>query len=265
MNFPDYLIIGAQKAGTTWLQHALSFHPQVFAPAKKEIHFFDKANHFVMGPDWYAKWFDGKQPHQITGDATPNYLWIPESKEEAVEAGHMDGIAERVHAFNPDIRWIAILRDPVDRAVSAYYHHIRAGKIHPSQPIRSVWHKFGIRSMGCYAQQLDPWQRLFPESHGLVLSFEEDVIANPMATIHRVCRFLQISEFDPPSRFLEPQNSGSSHFLLRMHHKLPLLAKVLGRLDRSFGKHWKRFHIPIAQAEIYELRGYYRRENVPLV
>lgn len=262
MSFPDYLIIGAQKAGTTWLQSAVAQHPGIFAPQQKEIHFFDKKSHFQRGPDWYAQWFHNRQPSQITGEATPNYLWIPESEAEAREAGHLPDIPERVHAFNPDLRWIAVLRDPVQRAVSAYFHHIRAGRIHPDQPISQVWHRFGIRSAGNYDRQLQPWLSLFPPQKGLVLSFERDVCQRPQWTIATVFRFLNVDpSFHPSLPVQSSKNVGSSHFLLRLHHQAPFFAKLLSRCHRGLGRSWKRFHIPVTEEEKQSLRHYYQAHN----
>lgn len=261
MSLPDFLVIGAQKAGTTWLERNLAAHPQVFSPGRKELHYFDKAENYRLGPAWYEGWFAGKAAGQICGEYTPNYLWDPEDPAEREESGHSFGIPQRAREQNPDLRWIAILRDPVERAVSAYYHHIRAGRVRPGDNISDVWHRFGIRSMGLYERQLRPWMDAFDPDQGLILVFEEDLLQNADPTLRRIYTFLGI---DPDVVALDPEkthNKGNSHFLLHINHRLPLLGRVIQKLDRSFGQNWKRFHIPVHEDERRALREFYAQPN----
>ena len=101
---PTFLGIGVQRAATTWLHDCLSEHPDVFVPAEKELSFFNK--HFEKGMGWYEQKFDSRKSQSAVGEITPTYM-------------HTTPIS-RIHEFLPNTRIIVILRDPVDRAYSAY-------------------------------------------------------------------------------------------------------------------------------------------------
>lgn len=119
--FPDFLIIGAAKSGTSFLHELLLGHPDVVfkrnpdvPPANdKEIHFFDARAYDRLGIDWYK----GRFPFGegvVTGEATPYYMFCPR-------------VPERVHRVMPAVKLIAVLRNPVARAFSDYHHRRRDG------------------------------------------------------------------------------------------------------------------------------------------
>jgi hypothetical protein len=107
-NKPAFLIIGAQKAGTSSLFRYLSQHPDIRLPKRKELHFFDLQ--YSNGIDWYERLFPRKKiiKRQITGEASPFYLFHPL-------------VPERVFNHYPNIRLIVLLRNPVDRAYSHFH------------------------------------------------------------------------------------------------------------------------------------------------
>jgi hypothetical protein len=107
---PAFLIIGAQKAGTSALFRMIAAHQQVAAPVVKEHHFFDNDLHYARGMRHYLSGFPRKGPAtrgRITFEATPNYLFNEAS-------------CERIHRELPGVRLIVVLRDPVSRAFSAW-------------------------------------------------------------------------------------------------------------------------------------------------
>lgn len=106
---PSFLIIGAQKAGTTSLYSYLIQHPQVRSALRKEVHFFD--HNYERGMGWYRSFFPltGDDRSWITGEASPYYLFHPH-------------VPERVHQCLPDTKILAVLRDPVERAYSHFQH-----------------------------------------------------------------------------------------------------------------------------------------------
>src|SRR5204863_1938530 len=114
---PDFLLIGGQRCGSTSLYTTLCGHPQVLAGAHKEPHFFD--NHHLRGEHFYRRLFPLRAHlrarRAITGEATTHYLSHP-------------AVPERVAAMLPDVRLIAILRDPVERAYSHYQLAHRNGR-----------------------------------------------------------------------------------------------------------------------------------------
>ncbi len=111
---PGFLIVGAQRAGTTALYRSLVEHPQVRPPLfHKGVHYFDVA--YDRGPRWYGGHFPLRRPgHALTGEASPYYL-------------HHPCAAERIAADLPGVRVVALLRDPVERAYSAHRHELERG------------------------------------------------------------------------------------------------------------------------------------------
>lgn len=109
---PHFLIIGAARSGTTSLYSYLVEHPRVVAAAKKELHFFDLR--FPNGPAWYRDQFPSLSPDTITGEASPYYLFHSH-------------VPKRVFKLLPHVKLIVLLRNPVDRAYSHYYHAVKHG------------------------------------------------------------------------------------------------------------------------------------------
>jgi len=114
---PDFVVAGFPRCGTSSLWHYLRQHRDVFMPEKKELHFFDQ--HFDKGVKaWYSHAFDQAKEDQLVGEATPNYATLPHA-------------LERMNAWLPDARVILLIRNPVDRAYSAWWmHHSRGSEPH---------------------------------------------------------------------------------------------------------------------------------------
>jgi len=105
---PGFLIIGAQKSGTSSLHHYLSVHPELVKGSVKEIHFFNRDSNFKKGFSWYEKHFvHPAARNKLFYEATPNYLYSKQA-------------AERIYKYRPGIKLIILLRNPVDRAYSAW-------------------------------------------------------------------------------------------------------------------------------------------------
>ncbi|MGH2726565.1 MAG: sulfotransferase domain-containing protein, partial [Actinomycetota bacterium] len=111
---PNFLILGAMKAGTTSLAYWLGEHPDVFLAPGKELFFFNVPQRWELGVDWYRSQFAGSEGKIARGEATPGYLGHPQA-------------AERIAATLPDVRLIALLRHPADRAYSQYWHNRATG------------------------------------------------------------------------------------------------------------------------------------------
>src|SRR5680860_1100775 len=110
---PTFLIAGGMRCGTTSLNAYLREHPEVSVGQPKEVHFFDQ--NYERGIDWYLQHFPGSDNSKAVGEATPAYLYYPE-------------IAERIATTLPDVRILVLLRDPVDRAHSHYWHNRSVGR-----------------------------------------------------------------------------------------------------------------------------------------
>jgi hypothetical protein len=198
---PDFLLIGGQRCGSTSLYTTLCGHPQVLAGAHKEPHFFD--NNHLRGEDFYRRLFPLRAHlrarRAITGEATTHYLSHP-------------AVPERVAAMLPDVRLIAILRDPVERAYSHYQLAHRNGREPLSfeqalaaEPKRLAGEEarlmsdpgyrgeaYGVqsyRTRGLYLEQLEHWWAAFPPERLLVLR-SEDMFEQPGEVYAQAVAFL---------------------------------------------------------------------------
>src|SRR5688572_30664430 len=101
---PNFVGIGAPKSATTWLSEVLRKHPDVFVAHGKELVYFSSQKKFSRGEQWYLSHFTGVTTQTAVGEFSVSYL------------GGGRVTAERIHAFNPDMKLIAVLRDPVARS-----------------------------------------------------------------------------------------------------------------------------------------------------
>lgn len=200
---PDFILVGAPKCGTTSMHAMLARHPDVFMP-DNEIFFFD-VDDVMAHPDffvhrdglsfhdydaqfdeylaWYRSMFAAARPGQIIGEDTTTYLRSPSAPE-------------RIASLLPDVRLIAMLRDPVDRAYSQYLHNVRAGRhsVNFERTLRT--NPAALMAHGFYAEQLRRYEGFLDAGQMLVLFFE-DLIADPIAEARRVCDFVGLEDLPP--------------------------------------------------------------------
>lgn len=201
---PGFLIIGAQKCGTSWLHRQLSAHPELWLPANKELEFFSYLAHLDSpGLSHYRQAFEAADG-RLAGEATASYLWT----------GSDSPWCQQPDGFNPDIpgtvaaslgtaiRLIACVRDPVERALSAWAHYVLHGELDPALPLRDAAHYGGIVDMGFYRRHLDRWRACFPENQLLVLSLERDIADAPEIALSRCFRHLGVEDVSSNSETL---------------------------------------------------------------
>lgn len=267
---PDFLIIGAQKAGTSWLAHNLGQHPGVYLPPD-ELHFFDKSARFARGRSWYEAQFAPPPGVLRVGEKTPDYLW----SEEGGAEDHTPGIAERIHGTYPDLRLICVLRDPVTRAVSAARHLLQTGRVRPSTSLDALLvgdampmaDAHGVLAQGFYARSLRRYRGLFGAERICVLFYEDDLLGDSLGTLQGVCRFLGVeTAFDFPDRGRRINDLGFSRLGLALSHALPWLGRPIRALDRRWATPYRpeasdrtlaalaRLYAP-ANAELFALLG----------
>ena len=109
---PDFLCLGSQKSGTSTLHELLSGHPDVYLPARKELQYFTLQSN--RDTHWYSAHFRMAKSNQSCGEITPYYLFHPAAPQ-------------RIHKLLPNVKLIVLLRDPVERALSGYFHSVRHG------------------------------------------------------------------------------------------------------------------------------------------
>jgi hypothetical protein len=183
---PNFLLIGPGRSGSDWIVKNLGLHPQVYLPVKKSTRYF--SDNYSRGLEWYARHFRGRTEPAL-GEASVGYLLHP-------DAPH------RIAKDLPNVRLIATLRNPVDRAYSSY------GRLHaiarPGEPNYGVSFEDKLAATprlitaGLYATHLQTYFSLFPRENLLVLFFE-DMVASPREYLRSIFRFLEVSEdFDSP-------------------------------------------------------------------
>ena len=203
---PDFLVIGAPKAGTTALHAALAHHPEVFTSSPKEPKYWlcdDAPPPSWTGPgdahsnqEWiwrrsdYEKLFVGAEPGAQRGESTPFYLWSRGAHRRIAEAA-------------PGIKLIAVVRDPVDRAYSNWMHlwsdglepvsDFESAFVRQEERIRAGYAPFWrYRDLGRYGEQLAHLYRYVDRERVLVLRYR-DLVDAPGRTLDHVCAFLGIS------------------------------------------------------------------------
>jgi hypothetical protein len=182
---PTFVIIGAQKCATRWLRMNLGKHPDVYT-ARSELAFWNTEKRVErLGLDWYRDQFAGWKGEPIVGEATPGYM---------IWRHHPARVAQRMKELHPDVRLIALLRNPIDRAQSAMLHHIRRERIpagsrlldvvREHRPAEHDW--FCLVSGGWYAASLEPFVDRFGDR--LLVLFQEDVAADPARPYEQALR-----------------------------------------------------------------------------
>jgi hypothetical protein len=243
----NFLIVGAQKSGTTALASFLSAHPEVCMSPKKENHFFDSeayarcADPAAVATS-YCKFFPNYAGHEHVGEATPRYMFLP-------------GIAEKVRRYNPDMKLIFVLRNPVERAISHYAMELGRGRETLSLPLALLaepWRlrgthndsipSFSLRthsyvSRGFYFRQIERFRQRFPASQIHVLT-TEDLWNRHDESLKDIYRFLGIKNLE----FLPPQKrvfSGDTRPVvppgLRLFLRL-FFRREVGRLEAMLGR-----------------------------
>ncbi len=182
MSFIDFLGIGAQKAGTTWLYENLKGHPEIFFPPEKEVHFWDMF--YERGVPWYQSLFAGNMD-KVCGEITPAYAILP-----------LERIKE-IKVLNSRLKIIFIMRNPIERAWSAALMELeRAGIKYEEAPdewfIREFTSEASLKR-GDYEACLRNWLKYFPRRQILLLKYEE-IKTKPLALLKKVADHLGVDE-----------------------------------------------------------------------
>lgn len=195
---PNLLIIGAQKAGTTWLRHRLMQHPEIFMSKVKEVNFFTKQA-AQRDLDEYSDHFEAGAGFRYRGEATPGYFWTYSEKSEYCSldpSGHELEIPRAVmKTLGSDVKLIVSLRHPVHRAVSAYFHHYKMGRITDGQSILEFGKRSGIIDMGFYARHLRAWESVFGKNKIFVIFFD-DIEKQGGRVVNSVCEHLGLAPYE---------------------------------------------------------------------
>jgi hypothetical protein len=259
----DFMIIGAPKAGTTSLFEYLKTHPEVHLPSWKETNFFLDPR-YQRGVEWYLDWVLGEaKAGEVCGEASVRYMagtpWLvsdEEAERAEIPAEYADApervVPTRIRGALPDVKIIALLRDPIKRCVSEYGMAVLRDIEHRSldeairtllQPDQLEKARAYFTDTTCYIAQseygrvLKPFFEAFPEDQLLVL-FTDELAKNPQGVVQKVCKFLGVDdEFVPPNlgvRYLKGATRPRVRFL-----DIPRLSRVL-RGNERLRAAWRR-------------------------
>lgn len=227
---PNFLVIGAQKAGTTWLYDVLGKHPDIFLPDTKELSYFcqqdsdgNEFDHFDrLNLSWYEEFFSARTTENAVGEISPMYL----CDEHA---------PERIAATLPGVKLIAVLREPVERAASEYW--MTFNKLASMAPLAEILEKDDnlILRRGLYSKQLETYFSLFPRENILVLFFEE-MMADRNAAVDRICRFLGVDPALQPREGLSEASNPATAYRSRWLHTTSV--KIATALRASKALSW---------------------------
>lgn len=195
---PNFLVIGAARAGTTLLHQYLCQHPEIYLPKSKrpEPHFFLKSDQYSKGEDWYHRtYFNDVRNEKAIGEISTSNLYG-------------DKVPERIFQYNPHIKFIVLLRDPVERAFSNYWHSKLNGfedlpfheaVINETDRLNALSGEiseiapFAYSGRSQYINQFNNYLRFFDKNQFLVVLFE-DFIENPLVQLKGISRFLTVDE-----------------------------------------------------------------------
>jgi hypothetical protein len=253
---PDFLIIGAQKAGTTSLYSHLTQHPCVGAAFEKEVRYFN--DHYTEGADWYRAHFPTKRSRDrmmrhsglrlVTGEGEPSYLPNPVA-------------AQRVMELLPDVRLIVMLRDPVKRAYSHYQHRFTRNRERRTfeevcaadkEILKNGWQglptgdlvrlghaHYSYLPRGFYYEQLKSWMSVFPRESFLIIR-AEDFFEDTQGIYDDVLEFLDLPNHQLQERkrhnvgkYAEPMAEDTRQTLIEFFR--PQNEQLYEFLDRDFG------------------------------
>lgn len=221
MTLPNFLLIGAAKSGTSALYNYLWQHPEIYMSGKKEPNFFALEGETVCfnGPgseiintksvtnlEEYKALFAGVRGEKAVGEASVLYLYHPQA-------------AARIRHYIPNVKLIAILRNPIDRAYSSYLHMVRDGrepadsftKALDEEPerIRNNWaHSWHYQRLGYYHEQLQRYFALFPRQQIAVFTYDA-FSAAPQQLLKQIFQFLEVDPSFEPDVSLRYNISGA--------------------------------------------------------
>ena len=252
---PEFIVIGAVKAATTWIAHHLRQNPAIYMPGP-EPHFF--SSEYDRGSDWYRSLFAEASPEQMIGEKSADYFAHPLA-------------AERMAALLPDIPLVLQLRNPIERAYSDYCMLFRRGTVRgsPSKYLLSDDSEVArFLQDGLYARHLSRFLDHYPRERILIVLYD-DIRAEPERVIHRVCDHIGAPRFMVPQDLRSRKNDSEAAMLPLPLRKLLRPAKGVVQPMRN-AAWFKRLHGAMASPPRYpplteELRHHlsdYYREDV---
>lgn len=213
----NFVAVGPQRTGTTWLYHNLQHHPELCFPKDvKETMFFDR--YYEKGLNWYIKHFSHFKEGQICGEIAPTYFDI-------------HTVPKRIQELSPDCKIIINLRNPIDRTFSLYLHHLSKGRVKGSFK-DAIAQMPRIIESGKYGQHIPKWINTFGEEQVKFLLLE-DIQSEPELVLADISDFIEINKIVKPAESKEKINAATMP-------RFPVLAKLTAYLVTEL--HARRLH-----------------------
>lgn len=198
-NRVSLFIAGCQKTGSTWLYKCFKEHPEIFVPDKDALHYFT-INH-DLGDDWYHQWYSRVSKGQVLCDGTPSYIRDPKA-------------AERIYRYNPEAKLIFVLRNPIERAFSHYWHMKRKGLVSYSFDDMLNYNEVGNIDLyqmwygsSEYSSLLEPFLKVFP-NHQIHIALFDELKTEPSKFLKEILKFAKVDENFEPSVLGKKVNTG---------------------------------------------------------
>lgn len=199
---PKLYLIGAQKCATTYFADIIALHPDIVLARTKEVDFFSE--HLSRGDEWFQSFFpnsDGK----ILFDASTSYSAEPFDRSERQSHKARSGVAARIHARAPDARIIYLVRDPVARTYSSYWHHVRLGE--EKRPFHeAIKYNSWYLDLSRYHFQIMQYLALFPKDQIMVLDAGPATRA-PLQEAQKVWDFIGLPAYQPEAISTDKRNA----------------------------------------------------------
>lgn len=268
MGLPDFLVVGAMKAGTTTLIRCLADHHEIFI-APRELHFFSDDRNYNKGIEWYSRQFMDASNEIAIGEKTPTYSYFP-------------NVPERIHKDLPRVKLIWIFREPVARAYSNYWHYVINGlerldfesaiyreeerlmaeKVNVNRFYDTPywWYLKGYRRRSIYIEQVSRYMEFFPKDQMLFICFEQ-FMRDPHSTLKRILEFLEVSTEVP----LKIWRCGATR--LPRSRRLAWISKKLFRdtflfqLAQKFNRKSSEGYPPMEEDTRHYLKEYFKEYN----
>ena len=248
-HYPNFICVGAGRCGTSSVYKYLSEHPEVYMSPIKEINYFGirdiETNKNGITFSEYSYYFLGKQETQVcVGEISPAYLTLPES-------------ALQIKELLKDVKILIFLRDPIERAISQYKHHVNQ---HQQKDINEYFinglkkrstmkhHEYRFQwfdpakniAQSMYSEGVQQYLELFGSNLVKIMRYD-DLKNTPSLFLDNLCDFLQINQ-DDSSKTLSKENSSSNELTVntKLNHEvknqlLELFKPDLANLDKMTG------------------------------
>lgn len=194
MTLPNFIVIGAAKAGTTSLYTYLRGHPEIFMPERKELDFFVAEHNWERGLEWYERWFDDADSATMIGEASPRYTMYPRFAD----------VPERIASTLEQPRLIYVVRNPIDRMISHYQQRATRGRAR-SPVDRALLEEPLYLDTSRYGLQLECYLRHFSADRILIV-ITERLRHDREQTLAEVFRFLGVDPDWRPANGSDERN-----------------------------------------------------------